>query len=285
MKPTPNLGVALLALWLLVACALSASAQHRHVNAGALSQAPGAKLVMVNGVGFNTASRFLARPVPFTNQTYGAIYRTGEITFTGLPTSLDNGGPDDFAAQPGARLALQMVSVDGPKGGSFSFWDSDGFADATEISLTLPVGTANGTNAFILSENDGSPGSDPYGHVHGRKFSVDIPGLYTVGFRLIDVSTNGPGGGPLHPPSDLFLMYFQAGTSIGFFDYSIAGNTVKFGTESGKSYYVEASGELGTAADWKVVAGPIAGTGKLETVGGLASGPGPVFYRLRVTQP
>lgn len=282
MKPTSNFKVTLAALWLGMAGAFPALAQHRHINAGALSQTVGSKLVMVNGATYNAASAFLYRLLPFTNQAYGAIYRSGDNSFTSLPTTVDNGGPDNFAAQPGARLVLQFVSVSGPSGGSLSFWDTDGLADATEISLTLPVGTANGTNAFLLSENDGLPGSDPYGHIHGRKFSVSVPGLYTVGFRIVDISTNGPGGGPLHPPSDLFTMYFQAGTSIGFFDHSIAGNTLKFGTETGKNYYVESSKELGPAADWKTIAGPLTGTGKLETIGGLAAGPEPAFYRLRV---
>jgi hypothetical protein len=80
-------------------------------------------------------------------------------------------------------------------------------------------------------------------------------------------------------------MYFQAGTTIGAFEYSIAGNTVKFGTEIGKTYTVEASPALGAAAAWKPATGPVAGTGKLETVGGLSSVESPKFYRLRVHQP
>jgi hypothetical protein len=283
MSFPPTFKLMLSAFVLVLGLARSASAAHLHLNAGAVAQAPAAKLFFANGQNFNTASRYLVHLRAFTNAAYGPIFRGGEdISLSSLPATGDLGGPDPFAAQLGACLAVQFVAVSGPAGGSLSLWDTDGFFIPTTITLTVPVGTANGTNHFLLSENDGSPGSDPYGHIHDRKFSADRAGLYTVAFRVIDISTNGPGGGPLHPPSDPHLMYFQAGTTL---SYSPVGGTARFGTESGKSYYVQASPELGVAADWRDVAGPVTGTAKLETVTGLTSDPGNRFFRLRVPQP
>jgi hypothetical protein len=85
---------------------------------------------------------------------------------------------------------------------------STGF-DATEITFTVPVGTTAGTNRFALSENDGTAGADPYGHIHGRMFSATVPGWYVAGFRLVDTGRNGPGGGPRHAPSDLAYFNFR----------------------------------------------------------------------------
>ena len=39
---------------------------------------------------------------------------------------------------------------------------------------------------------------------------MSLPGDYLVGFRIIDSSVNGTGGGPIHTDSDLFLMTFRA---------------------------------------------------------------------------
>ena len=60
----------------------------------------------------------------------------------------------------------------------------------------------------------GEPGGDPFGHIHGRRFTATKPGLYKVGFRALDVSTNGAEAGPIHTPSPVLHIYFQAGVNI-----------------------------------------------------------------------
>lgn len=81
-------------------------------------------------------------------------------------------------------------------------------------TLSLGVGqTVTVGNLFDLSDASlgaGSAGADPYGHLHGRRFSTTEVGDYLVGFRIIDTSVNGIGGGPIHTESDLFLMTFRA---------------------------------------------------------------------------
>jgi hypothetical protein len=276
--------------------AVSSAQAHKHLDCGAESQKSGAKLIIENGVPYATAARFLYRLTPTNHVTLGPIYRSGTATgedpdvdnnplFTSLPVEPDNGGPHDFAAQPGARLAMRVVRVAGPSGGTFSFWDSDGESNSEQITFSVPVGTTNGTQQFLLSENDGSPGSDPYGHIHGRRFSVDRPGLYTVSFRIVDISTNGPEGGPLHAPSDIIPMYFQAGTSIAGFALKPEGAALTFGTETLRTYHVESSPLLGPDAVWTPVAGPIDGDGHLQTIEAVPATNSPTFYRLRVTGP
>lgn len=65
---------------------------------------------------------------------------------------------------------------------------------------------------FPLSESDGSPESDPYGHIHGRRFTATKPGVYTAWFRAFDTSVNGANGGPIHAPSEALPIRFLAGT-------------------------------------------------------------------------
>jgi hypothetical protein len=294
MKSTRSFTPAALAAALLAALVLPARG-HKHLDTGAEAPTVGSKLFFRNGAGYEAASGFLYRLTP-TNLASGLVFRSGDISradpdvdndpvFTCLPVDPNNGGPEPFAPLLGARVALQIVGVSGPDAGALSFWNSDGDYIAEDITFTVPVGTTHGTNAFFLSENDGSPGSDPYGHIHGRRFSVDLPGLYTVDLRLVDATTNGPGHGPLHAPSALFKMYFQAGTSIVELVPSPVGNNLTFGTETGRTYSVESTGELGPAGQWTSVGDPIVGNGKLQTVEGLPASIGPVFYRLRITIP
>ncbi len=99
--------------------------------------------------------------------------------------------------------------MSGPAGGSFSFWEGG----ASSPTLTLASGIMpTSLLQFNLTEGNGAPtpGDDPFGHVHGRRFSADVAGSYFVTFRLYDVSTNGPGSGPIHSPSDSFTLRFDA---------------------------------------------------------------------------
>ena len=256
---------------------------HGHINAGATGREPGAPLSIANAGSWDAASGFLIHLRLASTLPYGPLYVGGtDVTFTSLPATADNGGPDPRAALLGAHLEMVWVSLAGPAGGALSFWDSDGFFDATEIRFTVPTGMSQGTNSFALSENDGSAGSDPYGHIHGRKFSADRPGLYTAGFRVVDTSENGPAGGPIHAPSEVVYFNFQAGTTLQVLKTPEAGFQFQFGTESGKGYRVEASRTLGADADWVPVADPIPGTGRLEQVPGIPSDGATRFFRLHI---
>ena len=259
-------------------------ARHVHVTAGATAPSVGSKLFFVNGGSLNADSGYLIHLQPVHSSSYGDIFFGGsDITFTSAATTPDHGGPEPFAALPGSHLVQVLDSVVGPPGGEFSFWDSfDGFFDATEITFTVPVGSKNGINQFSLSENDESEGADPYGHIHGRKFSVNLPGLYSVGFRIIDSNHNGPDGGPLHSRSDLAWFNFQAGTTLSDIQRQGDGVVLKFGTEEGKSYYIETSETATGPHPWRTLFGPIDGNDRLQTVEVPLPGGSTAFFRLRV---
>lgn len=271
-------------VWLLaLVSGANAAAQHSHVNAGAKSPTVGSQLSFANGAGFEAASGFLIHLNPVQSPAYGPIFYGGNtVTFTALPAFPDNGGPSALAALPGTRIDMVFETLDGPAGGALSLWDSfDGFFDATEITFTVPVGTTAGIHGMALSENDGTPGTDPYGHIHGRKFSANLPGLYVAGFRLVDRSANGPAGTPLHAPSELAYFNFQAGVTIADLAFTSDGVRVRFGSDTSHSYFLETTDDLAPASQWRTIAGPIPGTGRLITVESIPAMTGPAYFRLR----
>jgi len=111
--------------------------------------------------------------------------------------------------------------------------------------LTLAVGEASGTNRLMLSENRGIPNSDPYGCIEGRHLAVSQPGLYCLGFRVVDASTNGPGGEPIHAPSPLYRVYLQGGLTVTSLTRQGTAATVLFGGEATRTFYLERSMALG----------------------------------------
>jgi len=239
-------------------------AQHVHVNAGAYSTAQGAQLYFPNGDAYDSNASYDVY-LAFTNSgAFSNLYQGAGVTFTALASTPDNGGPAFGHAADGAFLQLQFVSISGPPGGVLGVWmQNPASPGGNDLLFTLPVGVNSGTNLLALSESDGSPGSDPYGHIHGRTFTATQPGLYTLGCRILDTSNNGEGGGPIHAPSALYYFYFQAGLTISSWSKDSDGFAITFGTATGKDYYVESTPDL-TATNWTTFAGPITGDNYLH---------------------
>jgi hypothetical protein len=232
--------------FLILAMGIAASAHvygqaHGHLNIGAVSTDLGAPLTFDNSNIFETNTAFVMT-LNFTNGGTYAGYYHGNITLAALAQTASNGGPVPNAPALGSLEYAQIVSVEGPTGGAFGFWETG----AIIPTINLPCGTINGTNTFKVSQNDGSPGTDPYGHIHGRRFTATKPGLYLVGFRAIDRSTNGVGGGPIHTASDVLKIYFQAGVNITSIAKDNGGTAVTFGAPGGKSCTLQALDALGT---------------------------------------
>ncbi len=208
MKHTPH------PRWLqsIAACtvlltAIEASAQEEipHVNAGAVTQEFGSPLFFVQGDTYEAASGWIV-PLRFsTNGNYAGWFHN-EIVFGALPATPGFGGPYPNAALPGTKIYIEVTSVLGPPGGVFTFWQTR----SNTPTFTVPTGTVDSTNHWKLTDGSGRPGADPYGHRHGRRFAVNLPGTYTAGFTLRDLGTNGPGAGPIHAASDLYVMRFLA---------------------------------------------------------------------------
>ena len=270
-----------IAIIALAAVTLSCRAD-THIYAGALGVNQNDRLQFSNGAAFDAAqTRYSLPQLLRTNGLNAGFYRGDVLTFSALAATIPNGGPIAGAAALGARLAVQVVSVEGPSGGSFAFWEGDGESDLGEVTFSVPVGTTNGTNALLISENNSEPGADPYGHIHGREFTASAPGTYIVGFRAIDTSTNGPGGGPIHAPSNILPVRFQAGMRIETVQHFTNRVTVSFRSPPAISNLVEAS-QSPSSGPWLPVAAPVRGNNTLQTVTDTNATAGPRFYRLRV---
>jgi hypothetical protein len=271
----------------LVALTLSITgnlfAQHIDVNAGAASIAQGQPLRFNNGSTFNTNSLYVRPLILATSGTFAGYYYSSGITFTGVGTGLGS------AAAPGTQIRLRFVSVSGPEGGSFGIWDVPGFnpgeVESTALAFSIPVGTTNATNSILISENNGETDADPYGHIHGRNYTATQPGLYVVGLQLYDAASNGSGGGPIHSPSAIYPMYFQAGITIASLTHSTSNLAVTFASQNGKSYHLQTTANPALPNSWTNLAGPFTGSHLLRTVTDTNVHHAIRLYRLRVTTP
>ncbi len=190
--------------------------------AGATASTPGATLEYApTAEDFTTNSGWVfGLNVGTTNDAYFGYYWTDDSVFIALAATPDNGGPEPGYAAPGTYIQVKLLSVEGPSGASFGFWETAGQGadgegvDGTNLTWSVTVPYSNGTNLIYVSESDGSPGSDPYGHIHGRVYSFTKPGYYKATWQFVDTSTNGPGGGPVDLPSAPFSTQYQAGLTI-----------------------------------------------------------------------
>ncbi len=262
LKNTP--GSIATAVALLAATARLAA--HEHVAVGADSLVPGSPLVFVSDDDFGADTGFAFALAAGTQAPYAGYY-IGELTFAALASTGANGGPEPLHAAPGSHIEVVLESVSGPAGGVFAFWETPGNdEDATEVTFAVPVGETGGNHRFVVSENHGEAGADPYGHIHGRIFSATKPGLYQVGFHFVDTSTNGPAGGPIHAPSEKFLLNFQAGLTLSGVAPSAGGYDVTFATVTGQTLHLESTTVLGDPKAWKSVGDAVAGDDHLHVI-------------------
>ena len=218
---------------------LAALAQdHGHLNVGAVGTNQNDQLVFEHAEVFSTTSDYVKTLTYASAGTYAGYYQ-GNITLTAVAATETHLGPFTNSPALGSFLFAQLVSVDGPEGGAFGFWDTG----TTSPSFSLACGTT-GTNTWQLSQNDGSPGTDPYGHFHGRRFTATIPGIYTVGFRAWDYSTNGLNGGPIHTPSEILKVYFQAGDRIRSIKAQTNKVQITFAARAGFTWQLQVANEL-----------------------------------------
>jgi len=252
-----------------------------HIYAGALGTNQNDKLYFANGGSFDATMSSMALPqVLRTNGLNAGYYRGDSVTFSALPALVESGGPIPGHAAFGAQLAIQMVSVQGPPGGSFAFWEGDGESALGNITFSELVGATSGTNFLIISQNGSEPDTDPYGHIHGREFTASAPGTYLVGFRVIDVSTNGAGGGPIHSPSDVLPIRFQAGLKIQNIQNLTNRVSVSFRSPPGISNLLEAVDSF-TSTNWQPAAPPLRGNNALQSFTDTNAPTRNRFYRIR----
>ncbi|HVY71788.1 MAG TPA: hypothetical protein VHH73_17785 [Verrucomicrobiae bacterium] len=250
-----------------------------HIYGGAVGTNQNDQLSFSNGALFDAANGNALPQILRTNGLNAGYYRGDALTFSALAGTIPNGGPIQGHAAFGSRLAVQVVSVAGPPGGSFAFWEGDGESDLGALTFSVPVGTTKGANNLVISENHGEPGADPYGHIHGREFTTSAPGIYIVGFRLVDLSTNGAGGGPIHLPSDVLHVKFLAGLRIESVQTFTDRVTVSFRSPPGISNVLEVTGSLAPGV-WQPAAPSLRGNNNLQTFTDTNAPGGNRFYRI-----
>ncbi len=265
--------------WLWIITGTIGIFAHDHINGGAVSNDPGSALVFSNGDRYSTSKGWVMF-LDGEDETGGWRIGTG-LTFGALPASVSTGGPVAGHAALGSCLELEFVELLGPKGARLNVWQRYEDFGWRFLLVRLEVGGATGGQRIWLSENDGSAGSDPYGHIHGREFWVDQPGLYVLKVRLVDTSTQGTGGGPIHVPSAVLSLYLQAQNTLQAEWIHADGLKLSYAVRGHETWAVEESQALGEGAAWREVhrAGG-------STQGFLASfvideGVGARFYRLR----
>ena len=265
----------------LLALALPASPRaHEHLAAGAQLSESGSALLFVNAANYAAESGYVVPLELSTNGPY-AGYHHAELTFVCQPATPDRGGPAPFHPVLGTHVDAIIETVEGPAGGALGFWESPGDeVTATELTFNVPVGETQGTRGFPISENDGSPEADPFGHIHGRVFSATEPGLYRVGFRFVDTSVNGPGGGPLHTPSPRFFLHFQSGITLAGIRPADDGLEITFAAANDFRYVLEERPQLEGPVPWAPVGDPVTGDNHLHTLA-VGAGGDLRYFRLR----
>lgn len=263
-----------------LALASAVSAQdHGHLYISARSQQAGAQLYFDNAGIFESASGYVKTLLFNTNAASRYAGRhDGNITITPRSTNTLRGsdyGPN--AAAPGSVIYFQITRVEGPAGGAFEFWESTG----TEPVLAVPTGSGS-TNLVKVSQSTGAPGDDPWGHIHGRRFTATAPGIYNVTFRAFELSTNGPAGGPIHTPSEPIAITFQAGFTIASIARTNNIATVKFGTALTHDFTVQANTNLLSSNGWVNVSAKLRGNDYFQSVQDPNATAAGKFYRILV---
>jgi len=247
---------------------------------GAVGDGNASALAMLNADAFTTKSGYAANMAELNGGSQTSQFGC-EIPMIVQPATESHGGPEPGHAALGACLELEILSLDGPVGGRLSFWEPG----QQQPSFEIAAGRVNGGLRIRLSDNDATPGADPYGRNEENRFIADRAGLYRLGFRVVDVSANGPNGEPLHTASEVYHVYLQAGlTADSIVREGTAAITTFVGTPNANFYLERTAGFEGAGA-WQTVAGPLRGMGRLQKLVDLNADGARHFYRLRTSVP
>lgn len=174
---------------------------HEHLAAGA----SGSSLVLYLGdqplsLDNPTIYHMVWRPENSTRTGYDGYYSLDEFLRSEYPndyftfSALSDGDAEPSTgnnAPTGTLVKMRILSVSGPTGARFGFWDV-GRAGANDTPTASFLADGSSINfSYVLSEPlFGVPQAeqDPYGHIHGRGFTADMAGNYTVEFQLYDGS-------------------------------------------------------------------------------------------------
>lgn len=205
-------------------CSLNSRAlADSHVVAGADANG---QLTFISGGLSSTLYRMLPEPVGRRYAGYIALDEQVRAQFPNdyFSFTAASDGQTEVAqpghAKTGADIWVEITSVSGPTGATFGFWEAMWSYSHTTPTKTFLTNTATGGYRFEISEPLSfleDEEQDPYGHIHDRGWTVDQFGDYYIGFTLYDLSHVGPGGGPLHTPSQTYTFHFVAVPEPGTF--------------------------------------------------------------------
>ena len=100
-----------------------------------------------------------------------------------------------FTAEIEGDPWIEIMSVSGPTGGSFSFWEVEALEPTWSRTTGWTFGQGNTASFPVIYLG--------WNHQHGRAFTMDQPGTYSVTFRAVDAD------GVL-TPSEEKIITFQA---------------------------------------------------------------------------
>jgi hypothetical protein len=295
----------LLALFLFT---LSAAAQHAHYAAGVQdvngnnAGDPGEPLAFIGANGTDKTFHLLAQPVGNRpTQRCGGFYMLDErprtlhaadaFSFTVLSDGTYD-VPHPLHPHTGAWVWMEIVSVTGPAGGQFGFWDENRSFSFDTPTVSFAANQPTGNYRFVLSEGFDEAGEDPQGHIHGRSWTATKPGDYYIGMRLVDRSTNRPGGGPWHPPSQVYIYHFKAGPSFQPQMQATAGGPVTLTWASEMGHWASDPAQYGITfqierattlapANWQTIGSVVGTTAPTATFTDFTPPTGNAFYRLK----
>ena len=230
---------------------------HDHLEIG-LDAATQTKLTVIAGPTEQLATYFPLgeKPAYDTYAFPGSAYAT-VLTFS----AFDNTAPPPN----GALVRIDILSVSGPDGGSFSFWE----VGAASPTWTRSSGWTSSPpdHPSFLASDDGTG----YGHIHGRVFSTNKPGIFDVTFRAVD--TTGAYAG-----SNTSTIRFTAITPPQLAIGSQGGDIkLTFTSRANLVYDVQSSTTL-DAKSWTTISTLDGSGGVIEFTDPLANRPR-VFYR------
>jgi hypothetical protein len=173
-----------------VTLAIHSGFGHGHINAG-ITQVGGTQLAMYFEPGTETTELAWNDGL----NVYGAdgFHWNGFTTLTALhQSSFVDEAPNYnvLGAISGSYLVMELVSIQGPVGAQFAFYDSS----ATEPLWVFEIGTGfiagdPATQGMIKLTDDAwfaALPPDPYGHYHNRTFGVNMAGDFEVEWILRD---------------------------------------------------------------------------------------------------
>lgn len=232
---------------------------HDHIEIG-LDAATQSQLAVVAGPSQELATYFPQGEAPsYDTQNFPGAAYASILTFSAF---------DAYSAPPelGAVVRIDVVSVTGPEGGTFSFWE----AGATTATFTRASGwTSSPSDApsFFASE-DGTG----WGHIHGRVFSTNKPGVYDVTFQAVDATGE-------YASSNTFTIRFTAITPPQL-AINLQGGDIhlSYASRANLSYDVQSSTTL-QPNDWTTIE-TLDGTGGLLEFSEPLGGRPKIFYRL-----